>query len=354
MIGGLQYTRPRRPDPAPVEKVSRDEAVEHLERVIDQQERKIGEAFRQSIERIKEAATIEAIADRLEEGDIESAVATFRPEVTDNEFQPLASAISGAVIEGGRAVVENLEPVRNFSGNSVNFVFDATNPRLSQFAQDISATRIREVGNDVRQVVRDVIQQETVAGTNPIDTARRVRESVGLTEKQEQSVDNFRRQLELAADGQQSAVTEARSRELRDKRFAIKPGMSQEQIEKQVARYRERFVKHRAETIARTESTRAVNGASRELMKSYVEQGKISEAQVRRKWIYTKDENTRAEHRQIPALNPNGVGLNESFQTPLGPLRFPGDPQGTAENTVNCRCTVHDRVISAELIEDEA
>lgn len=357
MIGGLQFLRKDRLSAAVAHEVltkaDRDEVVQRIERAIDGQERRIADAFRESIAQIRDVATLEDIAERIEAGDIDGVERLLNEQEVTNGLQPLEAAIAGAAFEGGRVAADSLEPVRGPNGNQVNFVFNQSNPRISEFARQISAQRVREVSDDVRAVVREIVREETVAGRNPRDAARRIRESVGLTARQERTVQNFRRNLEMAAEGNTQAAREARSLELRDKRFSIRQGMTQEQVDRQVARFRQRYINHRAEVIGRTEATRALNGARQELMQTYVDNGQISEQQVRRFWRTARDERVRSSHRQIPAMNEDGVGLNETFDTPLGPLRYPGDPRGIAQNTVQCRCVVFDRVISAELLEDQ-
>jgi hypothetical protein len=49
-------------------------------------------------------------------------------------------------------------------------------------------------------------------------------------------------------------------------------------------------------------------------------------------------------------MNPRGVGQNESFTSPLGPILYPGDPSATAENTIQCRCAVFSRIIDRGLL----
>lgn len=336
-----------------IAKATGPEAIERLRALTDRMEPKMAKAFRDAIRDLEGSIPDNVLVDLVERGDIDSIVALLGNEAINTSFQSFAAQYSETVLAGA-ALAADLQPaVIGPSGRAVNFVFNATNPKLSDFAQQNAAKRIREVGEDVRQVARTVVQRGTVAGDNPIKTARAIRDSIGLTARQEQAVANYRRYLE-------NLDRTALDRTLRDRRFdrtverAIREGspLSDAQIEKMAKRYREKFIKHRSEVIARTESTRAIQGAQQELMQSYIDDGLIEAQQVRRYWHHTQDERTRAEHRMIAGMNPNGVGMEESFQTPLGPLRYPGDPAGTAANVANCRCTQFTRVVSLELLED--
>lgn len=84
---------------------------------------------------------------------------------------------------------------------------------------------------------------------------------------------------------------------------------------------------YRAETIARTEATAANNLG---FVEGY-QQGGVNG----KEWIATGDHRTRTSHMQAEA---DGViGINESFSNGL---KYPGDPRGGPEETVNCRCVL--------------
>ena len=56
---------------------------------------------------------------------------------------------------------------------------------------------------------------------------------------------------------------------------------------------------------------------------------------TKKTWITSRDERVRGTH---VGLHGQTVGLFESFDTPSGPLRFPGDPLAPPSQTINCRC----------------
>lgn len=93
----------------------------------------------------------------------------------------------------------------------------------------------------------------------------------------------------------------------------------------------------RAVTIARTEVISAYNGAqtmaARALPRDVV---------AGMEWISTRDGRTRSAHRgQFPA-GPDGQvqPIDGAFSVGGEHLKYPGDPVGSASNTINCRCTV--------------
>lgn len=83
----------------------------------------------------------------------------------------------------------------------------------------------------------------------------------------------------------------------------------------------------RATTIARTEVVGGFNAAS-------VLVAKNSGQVVGKQWLATKDDRTRPSHRALDGVQVQG--MDAAF--PNG-VQHPGDPYGSAAETVNCRCT---------------
>lgn len=218
------------------------------------------------------------------------------------------------------------------------YAFSIAAPATSQFIQQYTGEMIREVSQETALAVRNATQDAVNRGVNPRNTARVYRETVGLTQRQEQAVRNYRRGLE---EGNRDVLNRA----LRDKRFDSTvrraldsdQALSKDQIDKMVNRYRESSLKYRSEVIARTESLRAVSVGQEESLKQAMEQGAIHPG-LRKQWVFTHDGRTRHPHRTIPALNAGGVKIDQVFRSSLGPISFPRSPQATASNTIQCRC----------------
>jgi hypothetical protein len=56
---------------------------------------------------------------------------------------------------------------------------------------------------------------------------------------------------------------------------------------------------------------------------------------TKKTWYTSRDERVRGTHA---TLHGRTVDLFESYDTPSGPLRFPGDPLALPSETINCRC----------------
>ena len=98
----------------------------------------------------------------------------------------------------------------------------------------------------------------------------------------------------------------------------------------------------RAMTVARTESAGAMSHAT---IEAATLRNEVLGEELEQTWICTLDSKTRRSHW---AADGQRVPLGSTFRVGRDQLRFPGDPRGSAGETLNCRCRV------AVLASDEA
>lgn len=340
----------------------------------------IGRAFLDSIKSIQDRLDLDEITALIARGQVEAAVALVAREITEAQFQPLAGGIGGSVIASGNVAAANVNSVID----GVNIRFNALNPETARFVENYAQPLIRELLRETREAVREVLQRGIQNGIGAVDLGREVRGAIGLTRRQNRIVENFRRELEtfhnrrtgggyglgnqisrrngrqvfvIDSDGNPvDGITERRLRDFRyDKTLAraMREGapLRPEQIDRMVEAYRRKMLRNRGETIAVTESRRALSVGQHELFRQQIQQGAVNSQLVRREWIYTQDGRTRHAHREIPGLNPDGVGMDRPFISSLGPIMYPGDPNAVAANTIRCRCSTFYRVLSPEVAE---
>ena len=278
--------------------------------------------------------------EQLLRDDPNELIALLDKYVTEELQSTLVPQIESIVIESGApSVITEMLPKGAISSP---YLFSISQPYTAVYINDFVGNDIREITETTVNAIRQTISREEQAGVNPRTTARHFRENIGLTMRQEQAVSNYRTALE-------NLDRNALDRVLRDKRFdstvlnAIsndKP-MSRDKIEMLVQRYRERSIKSRSETIARTEQLASVAVGQRQSMLQALNAGKLS-PRLRRFWEYTHDSRTRHWHKDVPRLNPEGVTIDEKYLTqPPGRIEYvnmPKDPESSASNRVNCRC----------------
>lgn len=102
------------------------------------------------------------------------------------------------------------------------------------------------------------------------------------------------------------------------------------QLAKRVNEVMEGRIASSAKTIARTEVLSASNAGS---MFGYKQSGLVS----KKEWLSTLDGKTRHDH-----VSADGQirTIDQSFTVGGSSLDYPGDPNGSADQIVNCRCTV--------------
>lgn len=88
-----------------------------------------------------------------------------------------------------------------------------------------------------------------------------------------------------------------------------------------------------ATRAARTAMTGAQNAGRQAGYKSAADLG----IKVRKRWLATLDGRTRHSHQK---LDGQVVDWDQDFTSPLGKIKYPGDPSAKPANVYNCRCTM--------------
>lgn len=276
-----------------------------------------------------------AIERLLIQGDLQGVFDMLRV-VEPAIYATMQPVIEDAIIESGRLVAEILP-----AGAVVSpVVVSLTDPRAAAYVQRYVADRVVEISTETVEAVRQAVLFGVNTGRPPAAVARDFKSTIGLNTKQELAVRNFRTALE-------TDPARAMGYELRDKRYdglleADKP-LTSKQVDDMVTRYRAGQLRYRTEAIARTESMTAISVGQEEAIRQGVNSGAIQTVnkdgrELRGDWIATHDGRTRHAHLAIPGMNPKGVPVGVAFKTPLGPMMMPRDPEGTAANTIQCRC----------------
>ena len=337
----------------------------------------IAKALLAALEKVASLIDLEAVAKALEAGRVDQVMAMLGGNAMEAAYDPVRAELRSAVDAGATAALAAIP-----SKNPLMVVrFDSLNPNVVSYVRGYTFNLIREVTREQVAAVRQTVTDGLVAGKNPRAVARDVKQTVGLTDRQAKAVLNFRRELETfharktaagwnlgakvsrAPGGSQTFAVDAdgnpldgvMERRLRDFRFdrtlanAMKTGkpLKPEQIDKMVEAYQRKYLQYRAQTIARTEALRSLNAGQRLAWTQAVEQGIVQGSLIRRRWVVAKDERTCPTCRPIPRMNEGeegfGIGVDEEFRTPAGPMRLPPAHP-------NCRCTVFVRVIEESMV----
>lgn len=329
---------------AKVSQSSREPAV----RMQNDLEAHFQRAFRRYVEGLRNSPTLAEAAALARDDEVEGLMEHFHPFIErlgEERRRMAAHATVATRKELRRKLVgkaEGDDGETDGAGDLTSTVGLSFDPELVAAAAMMEGQPldfIAEFTDSQREAVRTAITRALRTGKGTQAVARAFRNAIGLTAFQQDAVDNYRDLLEA-----NSAA--ALDRVLRDRRFD--PGLvraldadeplSAARIDVMVDRYAERYLAMRAETIARTETTRVLNQARQETTEKVIEESGIPEDEVVRTWAATDDARTRDTHA---AMDGQERGLNEAFESPSGAtLMFPGDPDAPPEETINCRCAV--------------
>ena len=317
------------------------------EQLIASWEKPLRDAFLDGVYRIRDAAQIALIAERLERGDVEGALRAVG--IDPSRFREFDAKLVEAFAAGGRFTENRIPATKDPNGFRLDILFDLRNPRAEAWLRDHSSTLIRQITDDQRAMVRAALMQGMIDGRNPRDvaleiagrlnraTGRREGGLIGLTSTQQEWARSYAREL---ATGDPAAL----QRLMRDKRFdatirrAVKEGrgLTKEEALPAFRAYLNRALKMRGETIARTEAMAALHASAQEAMAQAIDAGQVNEAAVRKVWHSARDRRVRDTHR---AMNGQRVTFKAELVSPSGArLRYPGDPAAPAAEIVNCRC----------------
>lgn len=301
--------------------------------LLNEQDASIKLAFNQFLEVMSSDEVIKQINKLITDGNIEAAL-----EIVDQQIIRMSGIIPTSFSSAGAAA--SLIYNEAIKTPVVGISFDPSDEVAANIMRTQRLQFVQQITDKQRASIRQALTRQFSEGAGPRKTAAAFRDAIGLTANQEQAVTNFRALLE-------SGSKEALNRDLRDRRFdrsirnAKDKPLTEEQIDRMVDRYRERYRQYRAETIARTESTRVVGAASKEAARQIEEENNIK---LDRTWNTTQDGRQRDIH---DVMNGQKRGVDDLFIDGDGNLlRFPGDPEAPEETTINCRCVLTVRVAS--------
>ena len=184
--------------------------------------------------------------------------------------------------------------------------FKATNPKALAAAERQAAQLLTSVNVETKQTVRDLIARAYREQVSPRDTAKLIRDVVGLNDRQANALFNYRSGL-------------------------VEDGRAADQVERMTERYGNKLLRQRADTIAQTEIHRASAEGQHELWREGVREGRIG-ADARRIWIANAG---ACEWCQgVEDMNVDGVPVDGQFVTPSGDMI-----DGPEDSHVGCRCS---------------
>ncbi len=172
--------------------------------------------------------------------------------------------------------------------------FNALSPQQVNIALDFSAELVQNISDDLRSSINTQLRLATLAEKTPFQAMKDITKALGVNPDE-----------------------------------GIFGTKNRPDVVKGVAA--------RAETIVRTEMTRIFNLSQQTTQQ---EAANIIPGLLKR-WIATADRRTRPSHRNAHRRYfKEPIPVNEPFRVGNSLLMFPGDPAGSPQETINCRCTM--------------
>lgn len=313
-------------------------------------------AFRVAIDDVKSEVVLKEVVEALERRDIDAAVRALHIE--QSVFRPLAEAIRQAFSAGGSLVAKAMPKLTDLLGGRIVWRWDVGNQRAESIIREQSSKLITGITESVVEAARTTIEAGYAQGQGPNSIALDlVGRKSAVTGKREGGVIGLNGpQAELMArtrinllSGDPALMKKYLALKTRDKRFdravtkAIDAGkpLDAETLNKVLMRLRDRNLKLRGETVARTETVTSVMTAKHEAYQQGLDASGRDASLVTRKWRSAGD--GRVRHTHMILNGTEVVGMDLAFQSPSGAmLRYPGDTSmgAGAGEIINCRCDV--------------
>ena len=288
--------------------------------------------FLETVQQITDSVTLAQLEDLLSAGRYDEALVVAE----------IAAANLGTAYS--MSFLASADDTMRFIANSINVIvnFDRTNEGAVDMMRRNQLRLVREFTREQRLATRYAMVEGIAQGLNPRQQALLFRQTLGLTRRQAQAVLNYRRLLEA---GDAAALQRA----LRDRRFdpSVRAAVSGErpltsdQVDRMVARYRERYIRYRSEVIARTEALRSVHEGAQEAYRQAISEGVLDADELVQEWITATDERVRNSHS---FMHGQQRPIGQPFLSGAGNLiRYPGDIDAPGSETIQCRCVLTTR-----------
>lgn len=316
-----------------------------LENLLDRKAAALQRKFQTFVSSVKSDAAMKQVRQLLAAGRTHEAL-----DVLDRHVISYSNTIAQEFNSSAQDEIRGLVSAEflNRLRGEIGISFDPTHPRAVALIRAHRLEFIQQFTNQQRAAVRQAIARAFGTGQGITPMANAFRNAIGLTQQQEAMVASYQNLLE---EGSRRAL----DRTLRDRRYDRtveriadeNDVLDASQITRMVDRYRENMIAHRAKTIARTESLRILSEARQEALQQITEEVGIQGYRVARTWNATKDARTRDSHTAMDGQTV--IGIDEPFLTPDGEyLMYPGDPNASPGEVINCRCVVTHDILPPE------
>lgn len=328
-------------------------AHDHSRMIAEATEPHMAAAVRAALGGLRASLTPEVIGRGLQRGDLWGSL---QPQMA--QFQTALGTskifLANAHLQAGTLAARNLLVRKADVSIDLSTLPDPTQAALDGYDFGL----IQQLTDDVRASIADAVGDGIRQGYPPWKIAQRIRDTVGLTDRQAAAVENYRSMLENGnPDALDRALRDQRSDSTVEASIAGLRQLTQDQTDRLVSGYEDRYIAYRATTIARYETLRASNQGTFDAVQSAIDDGTLDPSRVTKTWLIADDELTCDRCRSIVEFQPDGVPMDQPFQWASSPKTRRGIPEtgyiDIAPLHPACRCTNGYSVDGGEEIDDD-
>ena len=270
---------------------------------------------------IRESLSESQLARIISTGNLDALLdQAFRQAIMDTAFQPIRDQMRRSVGQSVTYYAKQIAIPASLPGVTISF--DVLSPHVITGIRSLETSTLGTLQGDIRETARAFVENGLRDGVGPRTIARNLRNVIGLAPNQELAVRNF--ESALRGDGRNPL-----DYKLRDRRFDAtikKAPLTDEQVEKMTAAYRQRMVAHNAETNARTITLDAQKLGQRLAVQDAITKGVYDSNRLMKRWVGVNDSRERPEHL---AMNNQVVPWDQPYST---------GQNYAGEGDWNCRC----------------
>lgn len=300
----------------------------------DQQARELAQALLDAFNKTRGSIDAKALAAALKAGNLDGILSLLG--IDNGRHIALEDALQPRFLP---ALSETFTASALRAALAIGAAWNKASAAASRLFNSVRDTLTGTLSTGSAAALSWLVRAQIKRGTDPLQAARRVVSAVGLTTPQARSLDAYSRALEAVAMGKTPSLTMLRALTAAQRsavRRAAENGIDLDQADAMTERHRLALLEHRARALGDMEARRLAHAGEHAAWARAIETGQVQENEVRRFWVDMGDERVRHDHRQVKAMNPQGVAFDEPFKTPLGSVMWP-------PLEINCRCRVHYR-----------
>lgn len=332
--------------------------------LIDDLEPQIHRAFMASVTDLQSHVNWSALLSSLADGDISGAISALN--ISTAAWNEYSSVMSNAYAKAGAASAAQI--VLSGAGG-IGIRFNMSNPRAERWIREHVADRVVGFTSEAIQVARSAIEAGYAQGAHPRTIAldlvgrttgpggTRVGGVLGLDAPRAARMTRVAEGMRTT-EGVQSLVTQHHDGTLSVKYKvnkatenrilrAYRSGTAVPESDRIISerQYKNALLKHRADTVAETETANAVMSARDESWQQLVEEDGIDPNSVIKTWRHRRGASRYHRPDHLAMSGHEVRGLDTPFVFPDGAqLRFAHDPDAGPEHIIRCGCDCEYRV----------